>query len=55
VELNAIAHVGDDPVDDFQGALDAGCQAILVDRDQPESNGRIIPSFDRLEEALACC
>ena len=45
----------DDPIDDFQGALDAGCRAILLDRGQTQAFGRIIPTLDCLEGALACC
>jgi putative hydrolase of the HAD superfamily len=55
VKLEDIAHVGDDPIDDFQGALSAGCRAILLDRGQTQASGRIIPSLDCLEGALACC
>lgn len=54
VSLEEIAHVGDDPIDDFQGAEAAGCQAILLDRGQTQPSGRIIPSLDFLEGALAC-
>jgi putative hydrolase of the HAD superfamily len=50
-----LVHVGDDPIDDFQGALGAGCGAILLDRGQSEQSGRVISSLDSLEGALACC
>lgn len=55
VALKDLVHVGDDPLDDFDGAQNAGCKAILLDRGQSHAFGRIIPSLDFLEEAIACC
>lgn len=39
------AHVGDDPIDDFRGAQDAGMIAILVDRTRNSVVGHVVPSL----------
>ncbi len=41
VEPGAILHVGDDPIDDLQGARGAGFQAVLLDRAHEQAHGTI--------------
>jgi len=45
-------HVGDNPVDDFRGAQDAGLRAYLIDRRHPESRGTILARLTDLLGAL---
>lgn len=53
-----VVHVGDDPVDDVQGANAIGCTPILIDRStqssvfRSESGAVTISTLDQLEEAL---
>jgi putative hydrolase of the HAD superfamily len=53
-----VAHVGDDPLDDVQGALNFGCRAVLLDRgariERPVWNGRAsrISNLGQLPEVL---
>jgi len=46
-------HVGDDPIDDLQGARGAGLRAALVDRSRAESTPPYLRSLDELELAFA--
>jgi putative hydrolase of the HAD superfamily len=45
-------HVGDDPLDDFRGAQDAGMRAYLIDRRHPQSNGAVLARMTDLIERL---
>jgi len=45
-------HVGDDPLDDFRGAQDAGIRAYLIDRSHPASRGAVLARLTDLVEAL---
>lgn len=45
-------HVGDDPLDDFRGAQDAGMRAYLVDRRHPERSGAILARLTDLIDVL---
>ncbi len=52
VEPEEAWHVGDDPIDDVQGALGAGMRATLLDRGGDELLPTRITRLDRLAEAL---
>ena len=45
-------HVGDDRVDDLQGAQDMGIPCALLDRSAPSIAKPVIQSLDQLEEAF---
>jgi len=45
-------HVGDDPIDDFRGAQDAGIHAFLIDRRHQESRGSILATLLDLGPSL---
>lgn len=45
-------HVGDNPIDDFQGARDAGWRAALLDRSIARSDRPRIPDLNAVTEAL---
>jgi|ERR1044072_436343 putative hydrolase of the HAD superfamily len=45
-------HVGDDPVDDFRGAQDAGMRAYIIDRRHLESRGAILARLTDLVELI---
>lgn len=45
-------HVGDSPVDDWQGARSAGIKALLIDRDGPAPSDTHIESLHQLAEML---
>lgn len=45
-------HVGDNPIDDLQGALGAGWRAILLDRSLQTIQRPRIPDLTHLQEAL---
>lgn len=49
-----ILHVGDNPVDDWEGGRNAGFQVVLIDRDQAliDHDAFTIPSLDLLPELL---
>ncbi|MHB8635622.1 MAG: HAD family hydrolase [Fimbriimonadaceae bacterium] len=47
-----VLHVGDDPIDDLQGAREAGLRAVLIDRRQPTSIEPVICSLYDIEEAF---
>lgn len=46
-------HVGDTVVDDYEGALGAGLQAVLLDRGGDRPVGDVIPSLRELPDRLA--
>ncbi len=50
-EPKRVLHIGDTPVDDFDGARSAGLQAILLRRDRGRS-GLIAPSISSLTDVL---
>jgi putative hydrolase of the HAD superfamily len=45
-------HVGDNPIDDYQGARDAGWRAALLDRSIAQSARPRIPDLHAVKEAL---
>lgn len=45
-------HVGDDPLDDFRGAQDAGMTAYLLDRAHAESRGAVLARLIDLVEKI---
>lgn len=48
----AVVHVGDDPVDDIQGAQNSGIHSILVDRTQPPDPPSRIQNLTQLLECI---
>ena len=52
VPPDRIVHIGDDPIDDLQGARGAGLGAILLDRSLPRAKRPIISSLEDLPKAL---
>ncbi|MFI5384484.1 MAG: HAD-IA family hydrolase [Fimbriimonadales bacterium] len=52
VAASEAVHVGDDPIDDFQGAQDVGMRAYLIDRRRPESRGAVLAQLTDLIEAI---
>lgn len=48
-----VLHIGDNPVDDLQGARDAGLRAALLDRSANHSSEPVLATLDHLEEAFA--
>lgn len=48
-----VAHVGDNPLDDLQGARAVGIKAFLVDRSRQDSVGPLLKGLYDLPEALA--
>lgn len=53
VSPEEVLHVGDNPIDDGEGARSAGVRAVIVDRDQPASLPLRISSLLQIPEALA--
>ncbi len=53
VRPDEVLHVGDNPVDDLQGAWAAGMSALLIDRSQPPDFPRRISSLTQILEAIA--
>jgi HAD superfamily hydrolase (TIGR01549 family) len=47
-----VAHIGDDPVDDFQGALDAGLHGLLIDRSVQATHPPRLAKLTDLPEVL---
>lgn len=45
-------HIGDNPVDDLQGAREAGLKALLIDRNQPQSGRLVLADLRDLLERL---
>ncbi|HXH61298.1 MAG TPA: HAD-IA family hydrolase, partial [Fimbriimonadaceae bacterium] len=45
-------HVGDNPVDDWQGAKSAGIKALVIDRDNETQSDILINSLHQLAEML---
>ncbi len=52
VEPHEAVHVGDNPIDDFQGAKACGLRAILLDRTLEAPGPDQIPSLSHLPEAM---
>lgn len=52
-EPEQILHVGDNPLDDFQGAIGAGWRAALLDRSLSTTERPRIPTLLHIEEALS--
>ncbi len=52
VEPDKDIHVGDNPLDDWQGAKSAGMRALIIDRDNPEPSHVRITSLAQLPEAV---
>ena len=50
VPAEEVLHVGDNPIDDLQGARGIGMRAVLVDRDRTTNIRPYIKSLDDLEE-----
>lgn len=53
VDAEDCLHVGDDPVDDLQGASNAGIHGILIDRTILEPQQPVISSLRQLKEAIS--
>ena len=47
-----VLHVGDDPVDDLQGAKNAGIRGVLIERGKPARPG-VLHTLHQLEESFA--
>ena len=47
-----VAHVGDNPLDDLQGAREVGMKAFLVDRTRQDTVGSLLSGLDGLPEVL---
>jgi putative hydrolase of the HAD superfamily len=52
IDPERILHVGDNPVDDYQGAKGAGWRAALLDRSLSETQRPRIPTLLHIAEAL---
>ena len=52
VEAANALHVGDSPLDDWQGATDAGMRALVIDRGNPTPSEARITSLAQLPEAV---
>ncbi len=52
VPAGQVVHIGDNPVDDVQGALATGASAFLLDRSRQHSSDRVLASLADLPEAL---
>jgi REG-2-like HAD superfamily hydrolase len=52
VQPSRALHVGDNPVDDVQGARAAGMASVWLDRARTEREGDVIPSLHHLVEVL---
>jgi REG-2-like HAD superfamily hydrolase len=48
-----ILHVGDNPIDDLQGAREAGLRAVLIDRSRSDSVPPYLHTLNLLPEAFA--
>jgi len=53
VAADEAVHIGDNPLDDLEGARDVGMKALLLDRSRTEPSFPIISDFSQLEAALA--
>ncbi len=53
VAADEAVHVGDNPLDDFRGAQEAGMYAFLIDRSRPETRGAILAALSDLPALLA--
>ncbi len=52
VEAGQVLHVGDNPIDDWQGAKNAGCQALVIDRENPQPSDFRLRSLSELPKRL---
>ncbi len=52
-DSSEFVHVGDNPIDDLQGALGAGWRAVLLDRTLTASARPRIPDLTHVQEALS--
>ena len=52
VEASVALHVGDNPIDDWQGAKSAGMRGIIIDRDNPITSDARISSLTQLPEVI---
>ena len=52
VQAAQALHVGDSPIDDWQGATDAGMRALVIDRGNPAPSEARITSLAQLPEAV---
>ncbi|MBS1713359.1 MAG: HAD-IA family hydrolase [Armatimonadetes bacterium] len=52
MDAAAAWHVGDNPVDDFQGARGAGMKAVLVDRSSSDSSGAYVSTLTDVPERI---
>jgi putative hydrolase of the HAD superfamily len=55
VERSEVLHVGDDPLDDFQGPRNAGMQSALLDRSRNVSEEPIYANLTDFAEAVLAC
>ncbi len=53
VSPGEVFHVGDDPIDDLQGAQDMGIPVALIDRAAAQPDKPVISSLTQLEEAFS--
>jgi len=51
-EPHEVAHVGDDPVDDFNGAREAGLRGLLIDRSLAETRSPRLARLTDIPEVL---
>ena len=52
VDAANVLHIGDNPIDDWQGAKNAGCKALVIDRDNPRPSDVRLSSLLQLPERL---
>jgi FMN phosphatase YigB (HAD superfamily) len=52
VDPSDCLHIGDDPIDDLQGASNAGIHGALLDRQAKETSQPIIRSLSEIKEAI---
>ncbi|MBS1707423.1 MAG: HAD-IA family hydrolase [Armatimonadetes bacterium] len=52
VEPGEVLHIGDNPIDDVQGALATGAEALLLERGLPASSDRVLASLHDLPAVL---
>jgi HAD superfamily hydrolase (TIGR01549 family) len=53
VKAADVLHVGDHPVDDYEGAIGAGMRAAMIDRSRPATESPILHDLRQIEEAFA--
>jgi putative hydrolase of the HAD superfamily len=52
VQPSEVLHIGDNVVDDFEGARAAGMRAVLLDRTRQATEQPVLHHLDQIEEAL---